>query len=383
VEKTRRLYDENAYVKTFTAKVTGFAQEGEKLLAALDATAFFPEGGGQFADNGTIGGANVTDAHERDGVIWHTVDAPLSVGDTVECGIDWARRFDFMQQHSGEHILSGLAHKKYGAANVGFHLGLDVTTIDFDVPIPMDGLLELEHMANGAVWEDIPIEVSYPSAEELKAIPYRSKKELTGQVRIVTVPGYDICACCGTHVARTGEIGSIKVLDSQNYKGGTRLWIACGGRALSDHDDCRARVNELSARLSVKPEGLTDAERRLEDELAAAKLKISEIQRELFDLRAQSMGAGDFILRFETGLSPDEARRYCLALAQRFGTAAVFSGSGNEWKYAIASLSGDVRALTKELNAECCGRGGGKPELTQGGCSCEKLKIDAFFKNKR
>ncbi len=382
--KTEKLYDESAYIKEFSAVVTETGERDGRRFAALDRTAFFPEGGGQFSDTGHIGGARVTDAHERDGVIWHTVEGELSAGMKVDCAIDWARRFDFMQQHSGEHIFSGLAHGRFGASNVGFHLGLDMTTIDFDVPISMAELLELERAANEAVWKNLPIEIAHPSAAELETIPYRSKKELSGDVRIVTVPGYDICACCGTHVAQTGEIGVIKVLDSQNYKGGTRLWLLCGGRALADCDEKNAAVYRLSSRLSVKPEQLEAAERRLEDELGALKLRVGDMQRELFALKAERLGEGKFALEFVRGFSPDETRRYCLALAERFDRAAVFSKDGEGgWKYAVASLSGDVRKLTAALNSACSGRGGGKPELTQGSCASARAEIESFFADER
>ncbi len=379
MEPTIRLYDYDAYIQTFMAKVLACREEKGSWLVALNRTAFFPEGGGQYADNGTMEEAPVSDAHEREGVVWHTVGRPFEPGDDVRCEIDRERRFDFMQQHSGEHILSGLAHKYYGAANVGFHLGLDTTTIDFDVSMTEEDLLRIEALANQAVWEDIPLEIKYPSPEELKTIPYRSKKALEGKIRIVTVPGYDICACCGTHVRRTGEIGLIKVTSFINYKGGTRLTLLCGKRALLDCQRKVRDVNRVTARLSVKPEEMDTAVSRLEQDITDRKTLESGLRRELFELKAEKLGSGARVCAFEHGLTPDEILRYCLVLAERFTVAAVFSGEGQSWKYALASKTEDVRSPAKDLNAACNGRGGGKPELVQGSCTADRAAIEACF----
>lgn len=379
LEPTIRLYDYDAYIQTFMAKVLACREEKGSWLVALNRTAFFPEGGGQYADNGTMEEAFVSDAHECEGVVWHTVGRPFEPGEDVRCKIDWERRFDFMQQHSGEHILSGLAHKYYGAANVGFHLGLESTTIDFDVPLTEEDLLRIETLANRAVWENIPLEIMYPSPEELETIPYRSKKALEGKIRIVTIPGYDICACCGTHVRRTGEVGLIKVTSFMNYKGGTRLTLLCGKRALQD---CQRRVrdvNRVTARLSVKPEELDAAVSRLEQDIADRKILEAGLRRELFDLKAEKLGSGAKVCTFEHGLTPDDIARYCLVLAERFTVAAVFSGEGQSWKYAFASKTEDVRPPAAAFNAACGGRGGGKPELVQGSCAADRAAIETYF----
>jgi alanyl-tRNA synthetase len=379
LEPTIRLYDYDAYIQTFMAKVLACREEKGYWLVALNRTAFFPEGGGQFADNGTMEEAFVSDAHEREGVVWHTVGRSFEPGEDVRCRIDWERRFDFMQQHSGEHILSGLAHKYYGAANVGFRLGLEFTTIDFDVPLAEEDLLRIEALANQAVWENISLEIAYPSPEELETIPYRSKKALEGKIRIVTIPGYDICACCGTHVRRTGEIGLIKITSFMNYKGGTRLTLLCGKRALLDCQRKVRDVNRVTARLSVKPEELDAAVSRLEQEIADRKILEAGLRRELFDLKAEKLGSGAKICTFEHGLTPEEIARYCLVLTERFTVAAVFSGEGRSWKYAVASKTEDVRPLASALNAACGGRGGGKPELVQGSCAAERAAIETCF----
>ena len=303
---TERLFDKDPYMTEFSATVLFWKQAEGAFFAALDKTAFFPEGGGQFCDLGTLYNADVLDVQEdENGVIWHKINKPLETGITVTGHIDWRRRFDFMQQHSGEHIFSGLAHTHFGAANVGFHLGLEVTTIDLDVPLNEKKVNMLEREANEAVYKNLPVEISYPSKAELAVLPYRSKKELSGRVRIVTVPGYDICACCGTHVARTGEIGIIKITSFQNYKGGTRLFMLCGGRAFADYQRKNADIQHVTTSLSIKPEELCQGVERLCNEITAHKIYESSVKRELFALKAKSLGSGERVAVFEENLSSD------------------------------------------------------------------------------
>ncbi len=382
MEATRRLFDENAYQSAFSATVLQCEpDEKDGFAVVLDQTAFFPEGGGQYPDVGTLNGIPVTDVQEKNGVIFHTVSEALPVGATVSGEIDGVRRFDFMQQHSGEHIFSGLAHSRFGATNVGFHLGLSVMTIDLDVPLSEEDILGLETSANECVYQNLPIEITYPTAEELAVLPYRSKKELTGKVRIVTIPGYDICACCGTHVARTGEIGLIKIVSFQNYKGGTRLTMLCGKRALSDYQRRTHDVTEVTTRLSVKPEELSSAVSRLENEITNHKITESALRRELFAAKAAALGTGKRCFVFEDALSPDELRRYCLTLAERFDVAGVFSGSDGNWRFAIASQSGDTTPYVAALRENFSGRGGGKPELCQGTCGGNRSEMEDLLNN--
>ena len=380
LKPTVRLFDEDAYMKEFTATVQKWKLEDGFFFAALDRTAFFPEGGGQYCDLGTLYTADVLDVQEdADGVIWHKLSSPVETGTVVTGRIDWERRFDFMQQHSGEHIFSGLAHSHFGATNVGFHLGLDIMTIDLDVPLDEEKVNLLEKEANEAVTKNIPIEITYPSAEELAVLPYRSKKELTGKIRIVTIPDYDICACCGTHVAKTGEIGLIKITSFQNYKGGTRLFMLCGKRALNDYRRKNRDIISVTNSLSVKPEELCPAVERLQSDITARKIYEAKLRRELFDLKAKCLGTGEKIAAFEENLSPDEIARYCLALAENFKVAAVFCNSDSGYKYALASKKEDCRLLTKAMNDKFKGRGGGKPELTQGSLTGNREEIEDFF----
>ena len=227
-----KLFENDSYLTRFTARVLSCAQGKKGYDVTLDQTAFFPEGGGQPYDTGTLGGVQVLEVHDRGGQIVHTCAAPLEVGSQVEGIVDWERRLDHMQQHSGEHIVSGLAHAKYGCDNVGFHMGSDVVTIDLNVELDQQQLEELELEANRYLWQDRPVQLLYPTSDELERMDYRSKKAIQGQVRIVTFPGVDTCACCGTHVRSAGQVGLIKLLSVQRFRDGVRIELVCGGRAL-------------------------------------------------------------------------------------------------------------------------------------------------------
>ena len=379
---TKRLFDEDAYLTEFEAEVLSCTETENGFDMVFDQTAFFPEGGGQFPDKGTLNGIEVLDVQEdKEGLIHHFSRIGFGPGDKVHGKIDWNQRFDFMQQHSGEHIFSGLAHSKFGANNVGFHLGYEETTIDLDVPLSEKDVLELELLANEAVYKNFPIEISYPSEEELAVLPYRSKKKLTGKIRIVTFPGYDICACCGTHVKRTGEIGIIKLTAFQNYKGGTRLFMLCGKRAFKDYQSKNGDVIKVTNSLSVKPNELCLAVKRLENEITEHKIYESALKKELFALKAEKLGTGEKICVFENKMTPDELRRFCLTLGENFKIAAVFNGEDGNYKYAISSKTENCSVIAKAINEKFSGRGGGKPELVQGGCCGKASEIEDFFNN--
>lgn len=383
--ETEKLYDLNPKLRMFQAHVLECVPKDGKFLLVLDRTAFYPEGGGQPSDRGVLNFANILDVQEKNGVILHTSDRPFQEGAAVSGGIDWPRRFALMQQHTGEHIVSGLAHRLYGLENVGFHMSEAALTVDLNGELS-DGQLELiERLANEAVWQNLAVKVAYPSAEELEKLSYRSKKKLTGKVRIVEIPGFDTCACCGTHVTRTGEIGAIKLLSSQRYKGGTRLTMVCGGQALRDYGERLAGVSAVSVLLSAKPAEIEQAARRLLQENSDLKRRSSSLQTELFRLKANALSP-DFgnVLAFEDDLTPDELRRFSLILSERCSAAAaVFSGSDAlGYRYAVSDAAHDVRPYAKELSAAFSGRGGGPKELVQGSVHCLQKEIALFFENK-
>ena len=284
---TEKLYYEDSHLKKFTAVVQECLKAGDRYQVVLDRTAFFPEGGGQYADTGMLEEVHVLDVQEKDGIIYHLTDRALFPGAGVTGRIDWEERFMKMQQHTGEHIVSGLVHARFGYRNVGFHLGTTDCTMDFNGEITKEELLEIEKEANQAVIQNLDVMVSYPSAEELKSLEYRSKIEIEGQVRIVTIPGYDVCACCAPHVNKTGEIGQIKLTNVQRYKGGVRVTMLCGFRALADYNRKLHAVRQISAALCAKEDETTEAVGHLQEECAQWKQRVINLQKEILGYKAK------------------------------------------------------------------------------------------------
>ena len=379
--ETEKLYYRDPYQTAFTARVLTCAPSKTGYLVTLDRTAFYPEGGGQPADHGVLGGVSVTDVHERDGVIFHTCGGPVEPGATVEGSIDWPRRFDHMQQHSGEHILSGLLCSLYDCDNVGFHLGADTVTIDYNRELTWEQVLEAERRANETIWKDTPAEITFPSPQALEHLHYRSKKELTGQVRIVSFPGADCCACCGTHVRRAGEVGIIKVLSCQKFREGVRLEILCGQRAYRYLSQVYEQDHAAAQLLSVKPQDTFAAVERQAAELTAAKQRMTELEDQLFALRAQALAGRGDVLLMEPPMRPDGARKLADAAARAAGgLAAVFAGEQKAYVYALVRAGGaDIAPLVKRLNQTLNGRGGGRNGFAQGSVRADASAIQAFF----
>ena len=379
--ETEKLYYQDPYQTTFTARVLTCEPSKGGCLVTLDRTAFYPEGGGQPADHGVLGGVTVTDVHEKDGVIFHTCDKVVEPGSTVEGSIDWTRRFDHMQQHSGEHILSGLLCSLYDCSNVGFHLGADTVTIDYDRELTWEQVLEAERQANEAIWRDTPAETTFPAPDALAQLDYRSKKELTGQVRIVSFPDADCCACCGTHVRRAGEVGLIKVLSCQKFREGVRLEILCGQRAYRYLSRIYEQDHAVARLLSVKPQDAFAAVERQNAELTAAKLRMTELEDRLFALRAQSLAGRGDVLLLEPPMRPDGARKLADTAARAAGgLAAVFAGERDSYVYALVHAGGaDISPLVKRLNSALSGRGGGRNGFAQGSVQADRSAILDFF----
>ena len=381
-----KLYYDSAYIKEFEAQVLS-CQEGKKgWEITLSATAFYPEGGGQPADTGLLGNVRVTDVHEKDGQVVHYTDGPLPVGEMVRGVIDWDRRFQHMQEHSGEHLVSGLIHQRFGYDNVGFHMGTDEVTIDFNGVLEWGDLMAIEEKANGMIWENLEISDVYPEKDELDAMEYRSKKELTGAVRIVSIPGGDVCACCGTHVERTGEIGLVKFLSMIHYKGGVRISLLCGKRAVEDYERKRDQVQKISVLLSARPgeisravEKLKDEEAKLQEKLVAAYDKL--IASEVRDIKE---GDGDIFI-----LEPDFEAIQLRHLVNRLleekkGRTVLALGGAAEgsFLYVLGSRDGDMRRLSRELNGLLNGRGGGSAQMAQGTFFATKDQLQAILKEK-
>lgn len=378
---TKKLYYEDSHLGRFAARVISCVQTDKGFEIILDATAFYPEGGGQAADTGILGGASVLDTRERGEEIIHLCDRALEPGSQVEGQIDWEPRFQRMQQHSGEHIVSGILHRRYGCSNTGFHMGQERTVIDFDGVIPAQALPEIEAEANRAVWANLPVKCWYPTPEELPSVNYRSKRALPWPVRIVEFPGYDCCACCGTHVKSTGEIGIIKLFSAVPFRGGTRIEMACGKLALSYLNRVLESSTQAGHVFSVPPEEVGTAAEAFSEQLAALKARIVELQRRNFAAIAREYENAGNVLRFEPGLDSTGLRELCDTIVQSCGgRAAVFSGEdGQGYGYCLAARQEDLRGLGKELTAKLNGRGGGKPNFQQGRVNAARAEIEAFF----
>ena len=378
---TEKLYDSQPYLNRFDARVIFVGESGGKYCAVLDRTAFFPEQGGQYSDKGTIGDVRVTDVQIKSGAIYHYTESPLDVGREYECVIDFEDRFRKMQNHSGEHIVSGLVHSMFNLDNVGFHLGNDDVTIDYNGFLTREQLLETERRANEAVVKNIPITAEYPLATELEKMQYRSKIELTDSVRIVTIPGYDVCACCAPHVARTGEIGVIKLLDSARYKGGIRIHMLCGFDALDDYNAKYENIHKIALALTAKQHESYDAVKRIIDENSELKYRLSQIKRELNLAKYADMEDTDGnICIFEDTGDINELRDIAnLLVGKCGGLCAVFGKKDSGYSYVIGSQTIDMSVEAKKINTALSGKGGGKKEMIQGSVLAPESLIRAYF----
>lgn len=387
---TEQLYYKDSYRKEFEAVVLSCIQKENKFEAVLDRTAFFPEGGGQTADTGILctesKEVKVLDVQEIEGKIIHYIDDEIPAGERITGKLDFEERFSKMQQHTGEHIISGIVHERFGYENVGFHLGKDEVTMDYDGPLSAEELRSIEYEANQIVAEDRAIRVYFPDKEQLKDIPYRSKKELQGQVRIVEIQNCDFCACCAPHVKTTGSVGLIKITNAIRYKGGMRLWIACGMRALEDYNQKEASVVQISNMLSAKQQEVVQAVNRLTEEIQQLKEKAAKMQERLVMGYLESEKSvlknkpNANLLLFEKELDAAAMRNFVNGgMELTKGICGAFVGDEKQgFRYVLGS-SGDIREIGKKLNAAFQGKGGGKPPMIQGSLVGEEEKIREFL----
>ncbi|MBQ8387441.1 MAG: hypothetical protein IJX46_00765 [Clostridia bacterium] len=379
---TERLYYLDSHIKSFEARVLACEEKKGAFEVILDKTAFFPEGGGQLGDVGFIGGVRVTDTRERSEDVVHFCESPLTVGETVKCELDWDIRFCRMQNHSGEHIISGIVHAMFGYDNVGFHMGSEDITVDYNGYIEPQDLRKIEARANRAVCENLDIRADFPSAEELETLFYRSKLELTENVRIVTVgDGLDVCACCAPHVKKTGEIGIIKLLDAIHYKGGIRIHLLCGFDALRDYHKRYEQVKTLANSLSVKQDEACEAVERRLDEFAQLRFKYTKLKNELLDSKIAAIAPTEGnVCIFEDEGDYELLRKLADAVADRCGgICAVFGDNGHGYNYVMVSRHVDLRAASKQINSALSGRGGGSPAMIQGMASCDRETAEKYF----
>jgi len=363
---TIRLYDQDSMLLDFAATVTACREKKGQYVITLDQTAFFPEGGGQGADHGVLGGVNVIDCHEHGGEVEHTVDGPLEVGAVIEGHVDAVRRLDMMQQHSGEHIFSGLVCQLFGYDNVGFHIGSEAVTMDFNGLLTEADVRRVEQLANEIVWKNVPVNTLLPNKEELEAMHYRSKKALEGTVRIVNIPDADTCACCGTHVKQTGAVGQIKVMGWQKYKSGVRVSILCGRRALAAENLLLEQAKNASVALSCKTQELGGAVERVIAERDQLRYQNEQLGMRIFDMLAAQEEAHDVRVVLCDALPASAVRKAAgkLAVGARF--ALVLAPREDGYNFAMSSETEDVRPATKALCQRFGGKGGGPKDMTQG-----------------
>ena len=378
--EVKKLYYADSHLKDFSAVVTGCEEVKGGWAVTLDATAFYPTGGGQECDLGILGGARVLDVKEQGENILHLCDTPLEVGAEVTGTIDWERRFDHMQQHSGEHLVMGQIYQKFGYHNVGFHMGGHLVTIDLDGPVTWEDLMEIERRTNQIICRNIPVKTWYPSPEELPNVKYRTKKQLPWPVRIVEFGGEDVCACCGTHVKSTGEIGLVKFVSCVKFKEGVRIEMASGRRATELYQQIFEQNRQVSQTFSAKILETGSAARKFNDMLTQEKYRAIGLQRKIFGAIAQSYAGKERAVHFEADLQPGQVRELADAIAEKTDTAIVYSGcDATGYSICILSKTQDTRTLGKEVNAALNGRGGGKPGAFQGSLKATKEQIEAFF----
>ena len=378
---TEKLYYYDAYMKEFSARVLSSEKEGELFATILDKTAFFPEEGGQYCDGGTIDGKRVLKVVEKDGVIIHFTELGFEVGATVFGSIDFSERYEKMQIHTAEHILSGLIHSTFGLNNVGFHLGAEEVTMDISAPLSWEQLMEIEEMANKAIFSDTVVEQIFPKKEEISEMQYRSKLVITENLRIIKIGDYDSCACCAPHVKSTGEIGSVKILDFAKLRGGIRIFITAGARALRYYNNMLEQLSIISRLTSTPRLEVADSVKKIlaDNEELMGELKSIRKSNAIKD--AESIAPTDGNLVYVTEFADYDLMRAIAnaSIGKIKGMLVILAREGSAWKYVIASEGVKLKSEIKKINAALDGKGGGSDVMTQGNFSCELALIEKYF----
>jgi len=383
---TKKLYDIDAYATTFTAQVLSCTEQSTGIYAIiLDQTLFFPEEGGQTPDQGVLDDAVVQDVQIKNNIITHLLDKPLEIGSTVAGEINWQHRFSNMQQHSGEHLFSGLAYQQFGYQNVGFHLSDQIVTMDFDGVFTEEELIAMEQSVNEAIAANIETRTGYPSPEELATLEYRSKLNLTEGIRIVEFPGYDVCACCAPHVHRTGEIGMFKIQSVQNYKGGVRISFLCGFRALAEYRKKAQIISDLSGILTTSPEQLPDSVSKLKTQNQSLKAQLNNAKQTLLEYKIASLPAEQTdVILFENDLDTPVIRAIINQLVEKHpGICGIFVGNDEiGYTFIVGSKTMDCRQIAADMKTALSSRGGGSAAMIQGSVTANKDAILSFFSNR-
>ena len=376
---TEKLFYKDSYISEFEAEVVSYLQVEDGFDLALSKTAFFPESGGQSSDSGYIGDSIVTYVYEKDEVIYHRVNK-LPEGKHVSCKINFAERFDKMQQHTAEHILCGIIHRLYGYDNVGFHLGDDVVTFDINHPLTKEQIDLVEELANQAVFQNIKVETSFPAADKLEKMLYRSKLDFLDNVRIVKIGDVDSCACCAPHVNYTGEIGLIKCLDFMSHRGGVRITMCAGSRALRDYREKYRNIREISAMLCEPQSTTSDGLKKYMLDREKDRFELRTIKKAYAESLASAVSAEKNYVIVLENLDMDDAREFANRSVLNVGGIVVaLIGKENDYKYIMASRTKDLRSMSKDINQKLNGRGGGQPQMIQGSLFTTLEKIKEYF----
>jgi alanyl-tRNA synthetase len=383
---TERLYFTDTYLRRFEARVLDRRTVGGQHAVLLDRSAFYPEGGGQPADHGTLSGVGVIDVQSEGDDIWHTLDGSIAE-DAVTGEIDWNRRFDHMQQHHGQHLLSAAFEQLFQLPTLAFHLGVDYASIDLPGTVTEEQSGEAEWLTNEVIWDDRPIQTRLLAGAELAAVPLRKPPTVDGPVRVVSVPDFDHSACGGTHPRSTGAVGLLHIRRRERRGSETRIGFLCGARALRDLRSKTRIVGGLAADLTVGPDELEEAVRRIRDRETESRKRLSEAIGRLLAYEAEALIAGAErhhgtpLVRIDRGdLSTDDARTLARELVTR-GAHVILGVRGDKTQVLVARAPDstvDCARILKQVLTELGGRGGGQPEIAQGGLPDEAALPEAL-----
>ena len=365
---TERLFEKDAYCRNFTADVVSCEEKDGFFFVVLDKTAFFPEGGGQAPDKGIINGINVLDVQEKDGIVYHKTAKSFEKGEKVSCELDWELRFERMQSHSGEHIVSGVVHSLFDYDNVGFHMSEKTMTVDFSGPLTAEDIAKVELESNKAVYRNAPITATYPTKEKLAEIDYRSKIEPRDGIRLITIDGIDCCACCAPHPAFTGEIGVIKIIDFCPHKGGTRIEMVAGINAFLDYSALHSSVKSVMNLLSAKRDAISVSVEKLQETANNLKYENSKISKKLALASLNPVTVNGCAYAINENMSYDDLRECANNLIDNGTRKCILlsKADAENYIYVVSSSENDVRTIVTSLNASFNGKGGGKDNYAQG-----------------